>query len=234
MEQPATAPEPTQGFRDPTTLTNWTRGFLYASIAAALLGMWSSARALPGGGGEAELDTGLRAILWVFTGLPVPLITAILVLNWIHRANHNARQLGAADMRFTPGWAVGWHFVPVAWFWKPYQAMTEIWRASRNPADWRGKPVSPLLHWWWCLWIVPTWSLLIVDLAARANLEEADAETVEAAAELASWILDIPLALVLLAIIGAVHRMQMEHHSRDSSTASRASVSMRQGISESR
>ena len=214
MERPSTAPEPTQGFRDPTTLTNWTRGFLYASIAGALLGMWSSTRDLLGGGGEAELDTGLRTIFWVFTGLPIPLVTAILVLTWIHRANHNARQLGAADMQFTPGWAIGWYFVPIAWFWKPYQAMREIWRASRNPADWRGAPVSPLLRWWWVLWIVPTWSLLVVDLAARRDLDEAGAETLEASIGLAGWILEIPLTFVLLAIIGAVHRMQMDHHRR--------------------
>lgn len=214
MESHPAAHEPTEGFRDATTLTNWTRGFLYAGIAAALLGMWSSARDLPGGGGEAELETGLRVIFWIFTGLPVPLLTAIFVLTWIHRANHNARQMGATDMRFTPGWAVGWHFVPIAWFWKPYQAMTEIWRASRNPTDWRGEPVSPLLPWWWVLWIVPTWSLLIVDLAARRNLDEAGAETLEAAIGLAGWILDIPLILVLLAIIGAVHRRQVEHHRR--------------------
>ena len=214
MEQPSRALEPTQGFKDPTRLTNWTRGFLYASIAAALLGMWSSARALPGGVGEAELDTGLRAILWVFTGLPVPLITAILVLTWIHRANHNARRLGAIDMHFTPGWAIGWYFVPIAWFWKPYQAMTEIWRASRNPSDWRGEPVSPLLPWWWVLWIVPFWGADIVDWAVGRNLDEAGAEILEAAIGLASWILDIPLILVLLAIIGTVQRMQMDHHRR--------------------
>ncbi|MDE0359424.1 MAG: DUF4328 domain-containing protein [Gammaproteobacteria bacterium] len=214
MEHASRAPEPTKGFSDPTRLTNWTRGFLYASIAAALLGMWSSARALPGGRGEAELDTGLRVILWVFTGLPVPLITAILVLTWIHRANDNTRQLGATDMHFTPGWAIGWYFVPIAWFWKPYQAMTEIWRASRNPSDWRGEPVPPLLRWWWVLWIVPFWGVSIVDVAARGRVDEAGLERLEATTGLVSWMLDIPLALVLLAIIGAVHRMQMDHHRR--------------------
>lgn len=213
MESHSAAPEQTEGFRDPTRLTKWTRGFLYASIATALFEMWSSARDLLGGGGEAELDTGLRAIFWVLTG-PIPLITSILVLIWIHRANHNARQLGAADMHFTPGWAVGWYFVPIAWFWKPYQAMTEIWRVSRNPADWRGTPVSALLQWWWVLWIVPFWGADILDWAVGRNLDEAGAEALEAAIGLAGEILDIPLILVLLAIIGAVHRMQMQHRAR--------------------
>ncbi|MDE2927401.1 MAG: DUF4328 domain-containing protein [Acidobacteriota bacterium] len=214
MESHSAASEQTEGFRDPTRLTKWTQGFLYASIVAALFGMWSTARDLLGGGGEAELDTGLRAIFWVFKEFPIPLITSILVLIWIHRANHNARQLGAADMHFTPGWAVGWYFVPIAWFWKPYQAMTEIWRASRNPADWRGRPVSALLQWWWVLWIVPFWGEAIVNWAVGRNLDEAGAETLEAATGLAGWILDIPLILVFLAIIGAVHRMQIQHRAR--------------------
>lgn len=92
--------------------------------------------------------------------------------------------------------------------------MTEIWRTSRNPHDWRGEPVSPLLPWWWVLWIVPFWGIFIVDLVARRNLDEAGVESVEAVTELVNWFLDIPLILVLLAIIGAVHRMQTEHHRR--------------------
>lgn len=215
MELHSTATEPTDGFRDPTTLTNWTRGFLYASIAAYLVRIWIDAGDLLRGESEvASAGIGPDLIFLAVTGMPIWLITAILVLNWIHRANHNSRQLGATDMHFTPGWAIGWYFVPIAWFWKPYQAMTEIWRASRNPADWRGEPVSPLLSWWWVLWIVPFWGSSIVDLVARRWGDEAGAERLEAITGLANWILKIPLIFVLLAIIGTVHRMQLDHHRR--------------------
>ena len=170
MENHSTAPEPTEGFRDPTALTRWTRGFLYASIATALVRLGSDAANLLGTEGVGESAGTAFDLFWFLTGVPIWLITAILVLTWIHRANHNARQLGAAGMHFTPGWAVGWHFVPIAWFWKPYQAMTEIWRASRNPADWRDEPVSPLLRWWWILWIVPFWGVVIVELTVARTL----------------------------------------------------------------
>ena len=217
MEPHSTVPESTEGYRDPTTLTNWTRWFLYASIASYLIRIWSEAGELVRGGGDGAAEgIGLDTIFLIVTGGPVWLVTGILVLVWIHRANHNARQLGAADMRFTPGWAVGWYFVPIAWFWKPYQAMTEIWRASRNPSAWRGEPVPPLLRWWWVLWIVPSWGLLILDWTAGRSLDEAGAEKLEATMGLVDWILDIPLALVMLAIIGAVHRMQTDHHRRQS------------------
>ena len=111
MEPHSTVPESTEGYRDPTTLANWTRWFLYASIASYLIRIWSEAGELVRGGGESAVEgIAPSAIFLIVTGPPIWLIAGILVLVWIHRANHNARQLGAADMRFTPGWAVGWYF----------------------------------------------------------------------------------------------------------------------------
>ena len=218
--KPATGEETSShsGFRDPTTLTKWARVFLYAGIALALVSAWEVAGGLQMGGGEGSQE-GLTpgAIVWRFAEIAIGLTTAILVLTWIYRANHNARQLGAADMHFTPGWAVGWYFVPIAWFWKPYQAMREIWRASVSPSDWRAVPVSTLLRWWWGLWIVRFGGALeIVGWVANRNLDEAGTETVEVATELVDWVLEIPLALVLLAIVGAVSRMQAAHYRRRS------------------
>ena len=74
--------------------------------------------------------------------------------------------------------------------------------------------MSPLLHWWWILWIVPFWGGSIVELLAARRLDDAGTESLAAARGLVYWILEIPLILVLLAIIGAVHRMQMDHHRR--------------------
>lgn len=204
---------PDSGFRDATSLTSWTRGFLYAFIAVSLLSIWSDAGdLLSGGAQDAASQNGSFSVVAVaraFFQIGIFLTTVILVLTWIHRANHNARQLGAADMRFTPGWAVGWYFVPIAWFWKPFQAMKEIWHASADSADWQGKPAPGLLRWWWILWIVPFWGSGIVEWIAGRSLDEAGAETVASATSLTTMALDVPLALVLIAIIGRVHGQQM-------------------------
>ena len=210
---PATgeATGPDAGFQDPISLAKWTKVFLYAGIAVAIVSAWEVAGGLELYGGVTALS-----ILWSLVVIAIGLTTAILVLTWIYRANHNARQLGAADMRFTPGWAVGWYFIPIAWFWKPYQAMTEIWRASVNPSGWGAVPVSPLLRWWWGLWIVPSWGLDGVDLVASFRLDEAGFETVDAATNLVENLLDIPLAFVLVAIITAVTQLQTAHHRRQS------------------
>lgn len=50
----------------------------------------------------------------------------------------------------TPGWAVGWYFIPIASFWKPYVAMRDIVRASTLDAGLPGW----LLPFWWTLWIL--------------------------------------------------------------------------------
>ena len=205
------------GFRDPSMLTKWTRIFLYAGIAVALVYAWEVAGELElyGGAGSQEGWTPVR-VLWLLARIVIGLGTPILVLTWIYRANHNARQLGAADMRFTPGWAVGWYFIPIAWFWRPYQAMREIWRASVNPSDWGAVPVSPLLRWWWGLWIVGSWGPDGVDLVASLRLDEAGFETVDAATNLVGHVLAIPLAFALVAIIAAVSQLQTAHHQRQS------------------
>ena len=73
----------------------------------------------------------------------------ILFLMWVYRANYNVRCLGARDLRFTPGWSVGWFFVPIANLWKSYQVMKEIWQASINVVDWQSQRIGSLLLCWY-------------------------------------------------------------------------------------
>src|SRR5690625_4693899 len=51
--------------------------------------------------------------------LIVFLVSGFLILRWIHRMNHNARQFGAENMIFTPGWSIGYYFIPILALWKP-------------------------------------------------------------------------------------------------------------------
>ncbi len=81
------------------------------------------------------------------------IICLIAFLIWIHGANSQARRLGALGMKFTPGWSVGWFFVPFANLWQPYRVVREIWRASAAPQNWATQPSSPLIGFWWALWV---------------------------------------------------------------------------------
>jgi len=72
---------------------------------------------------------------------------------WTHRATRNLPALGGRGLRFTPGWAVGWFFIPLANFVMPYLVFAEIWRHSdpqqRNLDGSGDKKTSPLVGCWW-------------------------------------------------------------------------------------
>lgn len=202
--------EPHTGFRDPTDLTKWTKGFLYASIPLAVLSVAGSWRNYWWHANTGEPPPSLEGpfvglvVIFAVPVLVVMLGTAILVLMWIHRANYNARALGATRMEFTPGWAVGWYFIPIANFWKPYQAMKEICRASLRPSRWWEEKAPSLLPLWWGLWLLSS--------GAGGISWTASTEEVESVSEIVRQALNIPLALVLIRIISQVHLMQMAHY----------------------
>jgi hypothetical protein len=92
---------------------------------------------------------GDQTITYTFdlAGLTSLLITSALFLSWFHRAYRNAIALGANNLQFSPGWAIGWWFVPVACFWMPYRAAVEIWKASADAAP-------TLISVWWVTWLL--------------------------------------------------------------------------------
>jgi hypothetical protein len=138
---------------------------------------------------------------------------AIVYVVWVNRANKNARSLGAQRMEFTPGWAVGWHFVPIANLYRPYQVMKEIWKASHPEYrdNWKTAPTSGLLGLWWAFWIIGN---IISNIGFRINM---NAETVDAIllgtwVSLASDIIDLPTIALVLYVVRSVHGMQEEKH----------------------
>ena len=159
--------------------------------------------------------------------LVVYLLTALVFCFWIHRAHYNLRALAARGLHFSPGWAVGWFFVP---FWnlvRPYQVMKEIWQASDPEADpthdaaWTRAPVSPLVPLWWA-------SFLIMNLSARvadrllASAEAHDAFVTAESVSLAADILAIAAAAFAIAL---VTRLNARQHARGARVA-RAAIAM--------
>ena len=213
---------PNDDYKNPQSLTKWTRGFLYTSIGVSVVLIGSNVLEYqllvamkegfyPGDSAIETNDTrqGMLAVL----GAVVILTTMIFVLKWIYRANYNVRQLGANGLRFSPAGSIGWNFVPVLSLWRPYQAMKEIYQASQDPQEWSDKPVPSLLPLWWALWLV---SIGLTNLDARLSIrldENSDIDDYINSnfASQAAAVSEITLTLVLLAIINRVYRMQVEH-----------------------
>jgi hypothetical protein len=85
---------------------------------------------------EMEFDEGPIAVFVVLIGLlallhlPVWLGGIVVFLVWIYKAYKNLEPLQASGLSHSPGWAVGWWFIPFANLVKPYQVMKEIWVES--------------------------------------------------------------------------------------------------------
>ncbi|MEX2457967.1 MAG: DUF4328 domain-containing protein [Actinomycetota bacterium] len=74
-----------------------------------------------------------------------------------HRAQTNLHGMGMVGLQFTPGWAVGWWFVPLANLVMPFQTVRELRKASDPEADryrWRLIKTPRLLGWWWAAWLI--------------------------------------------------------------------------------
>src|SRR5262245_32035959 len=96
---------------------------------------------------EAEANDS-RQLAIGLAHLGLYLVTVIVFARWIIRANKNVRALGAVGLPTTPGWAVGYVFVPILHFWKPYQAMKDLWRASHSPTSWATTAAGAILPAW--------------------------------------------------------------------------------------
>lgn len=212
-----------EGYRNSESLTNWVKYMLYAQIVVAVVsilsgyleyelfsdyksGVYTSQEKAVADGEASDQRQGIIGIVYLI----VFVVSGFLILRWIHRANYNARQLGAENMKFTPRWSIGYYFIPILTLWKPYQAMKEIWKASKNPSDWESQNTSGVLPMWWTLWLVSNFlGQAIFRLSMHAE-ELNELMNLNIITQISN-VLDIPLALVLLAIVNNIQNMQKVH-----------------------
>jgi hypothetical protein len=133
--------------------------------------------------------------------LAVYVVTAVVFCVWIVRSQKNVWAFGYPQ-EITPGWAVGWFFIPIANLWKPYQAMKALWLSSVP-----NRSHAPLLPIWWTFWIL---SSAIARVSFKTSMK---AETVEelisaSQLQLANCAVDVPLTALALGIVINISRAQ--------------------------
>lgn len=142
---------------------------------------------------------------------------AVLFLVWVYAVASNADWFSARSVPTSPAWAVGYFFVPILWYYKPYQAVRDIWKASDPQVDlaqdstaWRAAPNSLIVMWWWTLWIAAnTLGVGITIYAAMLG----DTRTGEMGAFL-SDALSVASCLSAIVLIRSLTRRQEDKHRR--------------------
>lgn len=204
-------------YRDNRRLCGWVVGLLAVGI------LFHSTRmvvnllyTLSDGTIDEDLSAKIEQIFGL-TGL-TGLACMILFGVWIVRSGKNAwlfstlaRQSGRTQAGFpqpflqnTPGWAVGWYFIPIANFWKPYGAMKEIVQASTV----REGLAASLLPTWWTLWLASLISDRVIRVLERSDTEW-DAIQLAVIWTTASGI-EIALHLIAIVLVTGVTRLQSD------------------------
>ncbi|WP_334060506.1 DUF4328 domain-containing protein [Alteromonas sp. S005] len=213
-------------FKDPTNLIAWIKYFLCFQVVLAFVAIGSNLMeyqlltdfqngvyfSQEMAVADAEANDKRQAVI-AFSYLGVFIVSGVLILRWIYQANQNARQFGAKDMAFSPGWSIGFYFIPIVSLWKPYQAMKEIWQASQNPANWPVEKVSSILGIWWFFWIANSIVGQAVFRLSRRAEEISEIMNVNLVSQ-TSEVISIPLALVTWLMVKNVSNAQLAMQER--------------------
>ena len=99
---------------------------------------------------------GLVLLPW----LPLYVLTAVFFLIWLYRAHSNLPLLRPSFLKYTPGWAVGYWFIPFINLYRPYQVVREVWWESDPEIPEEQMFLTESLHnapsymgLWWAFWL---------------------------------------------------------------------------------
>lgn len=189
-----------------------------AKVATLVLWAFAAVSVLTAGGealeaaGMVDIATGVGpmvlALGLIYLAYTATFIAAVVVVAmWIHRAHANLRDGGVDGLEFSPGWAVGWYFIPFANLFKPFQAMRELWTASHGETDQFGAQAPSEVKAWWAAWIIGN---ILSSVSTRILLmgEGASTVTVGSAVGAAGTAIIVLAAVLLTKVIAGVTQAQ--------------------------
>ena len=163
---------------------------------------------------EEEFFYALVAIGSGLLYLIVYISTAVLFLMWVHRAYKNLQPLGAPRVESTPGWAVGYFFIPIVNLFYPYRIMRELWRKSdpevQDPDHYLALPQSTpaILPLWWAAWLVSSFLDQLVFRLSMNNDAPSDLIWITKLGILAGVINIVSAILATLVVVGIDKRQE--------------------------
>lgn len=150
----------------------------------------------------------------------IDLIFLVIWFVWVFKSNKLARALGATRMQYSPGWSIGWYFIPIANIFKPFLAMRELYMASMSPgyldmsSEQEEMPGSlHVVTLWWLFWLADGWVGRIVfkySLKAEAMDELVFVSKLNIFAEL----LNAASAVFCVLLVKLIWRAQSESFTR--------------------
>ena len=183
-----------------------------AGVVAPTIGVnLNSETALPAEdtplGGAVLLLAGIALILYAI----ILIMCMIVFLMWLYRARSNLPALGAADVRWSPGWSIAWWFIPIMSLFRPYQVVKETWQASdpTSLSRWSSDRPPGIYGWWWGLFLAYGFVGNATDSTATSGASGFDAA---ALVDLAGLIIGIGSALCTIYIVRDITARQTQRY----------------------
>jgi hypothetical protein len=188
-----------QGLPSSAPRARWATRFLSANVAfdalSVLVGLWAMSSPEP-----SELRDVAEALVGL-GALGLLLGTAITFLRWLHLAVRQAQAL-AIDVGVTPGWAVGYWFIPFANLVKPYHTVRNLLAGLGG----KSLVASARVGMWWGLWIIGN---MLSQIQARMSVSgglEAQAPSEAYAVGILSSLLSLVSAILCIGIVRAAQQ----------------------------
>ncbi|MDQ3634952.1 MAG: DUF4328 domain-containing protein [Acidobacteriota bacterium] len=154
-------------YLSPKTYSYLAMGFLAATfltlifyiIGSLVLIISPNAQMDMGDGSSMQIGLAIIGILSLIE-IPLRIATVVFFLMWLYHAYKNLSALKAQHLEFSPGWAVGWWFIPLANLVKPFQVVRELWNESDPEFDEElgflagdlGAPT--IIGFWWATFLI--------------------------------------------------------------------------------
>lgn len=145
----------------------WAQWLLGLGALLALAALWSSWQQLAlvqdlarGANVEDAVveESATRQQLFAFAQLGLGLVSAIVFLMWTSMLTKRLIELGVTDMKYAPKWSVWGFIIPIINLIRPYQVVSELWKASDiapGPDDpWTKKPTPMIVNVWFVVLIL--------------------------------------------------------------------------------
>jgi hypothetical protein len=195
-----------RAYRPIGELTHWLVGLVVAQLVAASVGVVATL-VMRSSGSEpfgAAAITSIGAALIEAVGYIAALVVFCV---WVHQAYSNLVPLGSRRVRFTPGWAVGYFFIPLVNLVRGLQVMRDLWIESQ-PLPIEGAAQGTLVRrallvgWWWAMWILTTTSLRIGHTSSRILVWDNDPMT--------KYVLNAITGVLFIAVLRGIARRQRD------------------------
>ena len=138
--------------------------------------------------------------------------SCFLIGRWFFVSTKINHLLGIKELNISPGWSVGWYFIPFANLVMPYRSLKETFNASFNSEEWQNNRVPYDFPIWWATFLIGNG---LSTTSYRMNSELGETYTYEqlnqiSYIEIVADVLLIVNAIFLLRIINIIYLNQKD------------------------